>query len=302
MSEEFKVKIGIIGGTGKFKSTSSLLIYLLFIFTALKKGLNKIEILEDAVEVEVDTIFGKPSDKLVCGKLNNVDCVLLSRHDKNHLTGPTQVNYRANLLALKNVGCNVIVVTTACGSLNENYKPGDLVILDDFIDRTTKRAQTFYDGTQPDFFNKICHIPMYPAFSAELREILIGECEKAGLDFHKTGTMVTIEGPRFSSKAESKMFQQWGAHTINMTTCPEVYLAKELGLPYASIAIVTDYDCWRDGVHHSEHVQVDSVLKMFKSNLSKVTDLILSSVKQIAAQDWQPTLAAHQDLIKSSIL
>lgn len=108
------------------------------------------------------------------------------------------------------------MVTTACGSLNENYKPGDLVILDDFIDRTTKRHQSYYDGTQPQFA-KICHIPMYPAFSPQLRSLLIETCNKIpDLSFHSTGTMITIEGPRFSSRAESKMFQQWGAHTINV--------------------------------------------------------------------------------------
>ena len=128
--------------------------------------------LEDSYELEVDTVFGSPSDKLTCGRIANVECVLLSRHDKNHLTGPSQVNYRANLLALKNAGCNIIIVTTACGSLNENYKPGDLVILDDFIDRTSKRHQSFYDGTNPTFFNRICHIPMYPAFRFEIFSIM----------------------------------------------------------------------------------------------------------------------------------
>ena len=134
--------------------------------------MNKVNLLEDSYELEVDTVFGSPSDKLTCGRIANVECVLLSRHDKNHLTGPSQVNYRANLLALKNAGCNIIIVTTACGSLNENYKPGDLVILDDFIDRTSKRHQSFYDGTNPTFFNRICHIPMYPAFRFEIFSIL----------------------------------------------------------------------------------------------------------------------------------
>jgi 5'-methylthioadenosine phosphorylase len=274
----FKLKIGIIGGT----------------------GLNKIDILKDAYELDIDTICGKPSDKLVCGKISGIDCVLLSRHDKNHLTGPTQVNYRANLLALKNAGCHVVVVTTACGSLNENYKPGDLVILDDFIDRTTKREQSYYDGKNPSQFNKICHIPMYPAFSPELRKILIELCQESGISFHSSGTMVTIEGPRFSSRAESRMFQQWGAHTINMTTCPEVVLAKELGLPYASIAMVTDYDCWRE--HESEHVDVESVLKVFRANIEKVTKLIVDGVPRIAEFEWEPVLEAHRKMIASSIL
>ncbi len=238
----------------------------------------------------------------MCGKLNNVDCVILSRHDKNHLTGPSNVNYRANLLALKNVGCQLIIVTTACGSLDENYAPGDLVLLDDFIDRTCKREMTYYDGTKPEQFNKICHIPMFPAFSPELRSVLIEACDEKEIKYHKTGTMVTIEGPRFSSRAESKMFQKWGAHTINMTTCPEVYLAKELGLPYASIAIVTDYDCWRDHADDSEHVDVESVLKMFKSNLGKVTDLLLDVVARVQTKDWLPILEANQKLVQSSLL
>jgi len=263
--------------------------------------LNKIDILADAYEIEADTVFGKPSDKLVCGKINGIDCVLLSRHDKNHTTGPSQVNYRANLLALKNAGCNLIIVTTACGSLNEKYKPGELVILDDFIDRTTKREQTYYDGKHTKLFNKICHIPMYPAFSNDLREILIDQSQKSGISFHKTGTMVTIEGPRFSSKAESKMFQQWGGDCINMTTCPEVVLAKELGIPYASIAIVTDYDCWRDH-DGAEHVDVESVLKIFRANIDKVTSLIVNSVPVIASKNWKTILNASQNLVNSSIL
>lgn len=276
----FKLKIGIIGGT----------------------GLNNVNILQESHEVEVDTIFGKPSDKLICGKINNIDCVILSRHDKNHMTGPSSVNYRANLLALKNAGCHILLVTTACGSLNENYKPGDLVILDDFIDRTYKRQQTFYDGSKPEQFARICHIPMYPAFSNEMRSVLIEQCEKDNLNFHSKGTMVSIEGPRFSSRAESKMFQQWGAHTINMTTCPEVVLAKELGMPYASIGIVTDYDCWRDHVEDGAHVDVESVLKTFKSTLHKVTNLIYEVIPKLAEKNWEPILKEHEKMVKSSIM
>lgn len=264
--------------------------------------MNKVDILKDAYELEVDTVFGKPSDKLLCGKINNVDCVLLSRHDKEHLTSPTKVNYRANLLALKNAGCTVVMVTTACGSLDENYAPGDLVILDDYIDKTSKREHSYYDGSQPGHFNKICHIPMYPAFSAELRSILIEVCEEKKYNFHKTGTMITIEGPKFSSRAESKMFKSWGAHTINMTTSPEVFLAKELGLPYASIAIVTDYDCWREHADDSEHVDVGSVLEMFKSNLHKVIELIVESITKIESKDWEPILEANAKLVVASIM
>ena len=167
------------------------------------------------------------------------------------MTGPSNVNYRANLLALKNIGCTVVIVTTACGSLDEAYAPGDLVILDDYIDKTTKRHHTFYDGSQPDYFHKICHIPMYPAFSNELRSILIKTCEEKSISHHKTGTMVTIEGPKFSSRAESKMFKSWGAHTINMTTSPEVYLAKELGI----ISLLIIMFKW----HHKVYDQMNQI-------------------------------------------
>ena len=218
------------------------------------------------------------------------------------MTSPSNVNYRANLLALKNVGCNVILVTTACGSLNEDYKPGNIAILDDFIDRTSKRQQTFHDGTQTDVFNRICHIPMYPAFNSELRSILIETCEQIGLSYHKTGTMVTIEGPRFSSRAESKIFKQWGGHVVNMTTCPEVTLAKELGLPYASIAIVTDYDCWREHAGDSEHVDVESVFKVFRQSLDKVTNLLIQSVTKIGEFNWEPVLESFQKTVNSSLV
>jgi 5'-methylthioadenosine phosphorylase len=272
-----------------------------FIYYSKKKGLNNVSLLKDAHEIEVDTAYGKPSSPLVCGKLNNVDCVLLNRHDKSHRTGPSQVNYRANLLALRNAGCHVVLATTACGSLNEAYKPGDLAILDDFIDRTTKREQTYHDGSHPDHFDRICHMPMYPAFSAELRQELVRECASLGLSHHATGTMVTIEGPRFSSRAESKMFQQWGAHTINMTTCPEVVLAKELGLPYASVAIVTDYDCWRE--HEGEHVDVESVLRVFKGTVGKVTDLLVSIVGKLGQRsDWPTVLESYKKTVASSLM
>ena len=262
--------------------------------------MNKLDILENPVEVEVETVFGKPSDKLVCGKINGVECVIMARHDREHLTNPTNVNYRANVLALKNAGCTVIVATTACGSLNENFKPGDLAILDDFIDRTTKRSQTYYDNSQPESFHRICHIPMYPAFSSELRQILIDECAEQKVSFHKTGTIVTIEGPRFSSRAESKSFQQMNGHLINMTTCPEVVLAKELGIPYASIAIVTDYDCWRE--NSDEHVGVEAVLKAFRATLSKVTNVIVGVIPKIAKYDWESVIKQNEVLVKSSLV
>ena len=164
---------------------------------------------------------------------------------------PTNVNYRANIHALKEEGCTHVIATTACGSLQQQFHPGNFAILDQFIDRTTKRCTTFYDGaaTSPP---GVCHIPMASPFCDRIRQLLLIAAKNIDVYVHDHGTMVTIEGPRFSSKAESLMFRSWGGDLINMTTVPEVVLAKEAGLSYASIAMVTDYDCWRDS--SEEHV------------------------------------------------
>nr|XP_055150056.1 S-methyl-5'-thioadenosine phosphorylase isoform X2 [Symphalangus syndactylus] len=217
------VKIGIIGGT----------------------GLDDPEILEGRTEKYVDTPFGKPSDALILGKIKNVDCVLLARHGRQHTIMPSKVNYQANIWALKEEGCTHVIVTTACGSLREEIQPGDIVIIDQFIDRTTMRPQSFYDGSH-SCARGVCHIPMAEPFCPKTREVLIETAKKLGLRCHSKGTMVTIEGPRFSSRAESFMFRTWGADVINMTTVPEVVLAKEAGICYASIAMATDYDCWKE--------------------------------------------------------
>ncbi|XP_077004149.1 S-methyl-5'-thioadenosine phosphorylase isoform X2 [Tamandua tetradactyla] len=217
------VKIGIIGGT----------------------GLDDPEILEGRTEKYVDTPFGKPSDALILGKIKNVDCVLLARHGRQHTIVPSNVNYQANIWALKEEGCSHVIVTTACGSLRDEIQPGDIVLIDQFIDRTTTRPQTFYDGSH-SCARGVCHIPMAEPFCPKTREVLIETAKKLGLRCHSKGTMVTIEGPRFSSRAESFMFRTWGADVINMTTVPEVVLAKEAGICYASIAMATDYDCWKE--------------------------------------------------------
>ena len=155
------------------------------------------------------------------------------------------VNYRANIWALKQEGCTHIIVTTACGSLREHIHPGDIVILDQFIDRTFKREPSFYDGN-PTSPNGICHLQMDRPFCEKTQQILIRAAKYLELNVHEKGVAVTIEGPRFSTKAESLMFRSWGGDVVNMTTVPEACLAKEVGLCYASIALPTDYDSWRD--------------------------------------------------------
>lgn len=176
------------------------------------------------------------------------------------------------------------------GSLQEKFKPGDLVIPDDFIDRTTKRAQTFHDGGEKSPVG-VCHLPMFPAFSERTREVLISTAKELGYPVHAKATVVTIEGPRFSSRAESRMFRKWGGELINMTTCPEVVLAKEAGLLYGAVAIATDYDCWRE---NAECVNVADVLKTFGENVVKVKDILIHAVGNIAKQDWTDDILKAQ--------
>lgn len=170
---------------------------------------------------------------------------LYNRHGRDHTISPSFVNYRANIWALKEEGCTHAIVTTACGSLRDHIQPGDIVILDQFIDRTFKREPSFYDGNSTSPAG-ICHLQMDLPFCEQTRQILIRAAKDIGLKVHEKGVTVTIEGPRFSTKAESLLFRTWGCDVVNMTTVPEACLAKEAGLCYASIALPTDYDCWKD--------------------------------------------------------
>ncbi|XP_046361650.2 S-methyl-5'-thioadenosine phosphorylase-like isoform X1 [Haliotis rufescens] len=270
------VKVGIIGGS----------------------GLDNPDILENREEKHVTTQFGKPSDSLVLGNISGIKCVLLPRHGRQHTIMPSNINYRANIEALKAEGCTHLVVTTACGSLHEDMHPGDIVLIDQFIDRTQKRAQTFYDGSSSSLPG-VCHIPMNEPFCSRTRQILSGCLKDLGYRYHTTGTMVTIEGPRFSSKAESKMFRLWGGEVINMSTVPEVVLAKEAGLCYASLALVTDYDSWRED---TEAVNVELAVKVFKENAVKAINVLKKAIPRIAAEDWKETIAEHKDIAKRSVM
>lgn len=247
------LKIGIIGGS----------------------GLENPNILQEAIDIEINTPYGKPSSPLKIGKISGVEVVLLSRHGRKHTIPPTQVNNRANLWALKEMGCTHILATTACGSLKREIKRGDLIILDQLIDFTKQRKISFHEEFLP---GKIVHTAMAEPFSRELREILIQTCQELNISHHKRGTVITIEGPRFSTKAESKMFSLWGADVINMSIAPEAILANEIGLPYAAIAMSTDYDCLFDEVIP---VTWEEILKVFKENVDKVIDLILHSIPKI---------------------
>jgi len=260
------VKIGIIGGS----------------------GLDDPKLLENYENIDIVTPYGHPSSSITTGKLNGVDVAILARHGKKHQIMPSNVNYRANIWALKELGCTHIIATTAVGSLREDIAPAHLVFPDQFIDRTTKRAQTFYD------INKVCHIPMGEPFCPKLRVLLSQTADAQKIIAHRNATVITIEGPRFSTKAESHMFRSWGAHIINMSTVPEVVLAREMALCYASIAMSTDYDSWREA---TEHVTLDEVLRVMHENAEKVKSLLKELIPKI-----QHTECSCKEAIKTSVI
>ena len=235
------VKIGIIGGS----------------------GLDNPDILKDAKDIEVDTPFGKPTSPLKTGKIHNIEVILIARHGREHTIPPTQVNFRANIQALKDQGCTHILATTACGSLRLEIGRGDLVILDQFIDFTRLRKVSFFEEFPP---GEILHTAMAYPYSEELRKILIETAKELNLKHHEKGTVITIEGPRFSTRAESEMFRIWGADVINMSIAPETILANEAGIPYAAIAMSTDYDCWKDD---EAPVTWEEILEVFAKNVQR---------------------------------
>lgn len=247
------VKIGIIGGS----------------------GLDNPHLFENPKDVIVTTPWGLPSSPLKVGKISNVDVVLLGRHGREHTIPPTQVNYRANIRALKDIGCTHILATTAVGSLREDIRRGDLIILDQFIDFTKQRKMTFYESFNS---HEPVHTPMAVPFDNALRRVLIKVCFDQGFAFHESGTVLTVEGPRFSTRAESKMFRLLGADVVNMSISTEAALANEIGIPYAAVAMSTDYDCWKED---EEPVSWDAILQVFKANTDKVTELLLQAIPSI---------------------
>jgi len=258
------MKIGIIGGS----------------------GLDDPKILKDSREIEVETPYGKPSSSVTTGKISGIDVCILARHGKKHQIPPTHVNNRANIYALAKQGCTHVLATTACGSLREEIGRGDFVILDQFIDFTRHRHITFHDS----FEKGPQHASLAEPFSEFLRKKLILACEELGLKHHAKGTVITIEGPRFSTKAESNVFRNWGADVINMSIAPEATLAREAELEYAAIAMSTDYDCWKRG---EEAVTWEGILEIFNKNAENVKKLLIKTIEKLARND--------EDFIKSKI-
>lgn len=234
-------------------------------------GLDDPHILKNAEEINLHTPYGVTSSPLLCGQINGVDIIILARHGRQHSLMPTKVPYRANIWALKEVGCTHILATTACGSLQEHIKPRHLIFLDQFIDFTKHRNLTFFE-------DRVVHTAMAEPFCPRLRQLLIDTARELKLPHHEAGTIITIEGPRFSTRAESRYFKNMGADVVNMSTVPEVILARELGICYAAVAMATDYDSWHQ---REEPVTWDIITKIMKNNASKVKKLLLNTISKI---------------------
>lgn len=229
-------------------------------------GLYAMDGLSDLEELVVDTPFGAPSDVVMRGRMNGATLLFLPRHGRGHRIPPHRVNYRANVLALKQLGAQQILSVSAVGSLREEIHPGDLVLVDQFIDRTCARPRTFFDAE-----GAVAHVSLADPVDAALWSALQEASRQAGVSVHAGGTYVCIEGPQFSTRAESHLFRAWGAHVIGMTNLPEARLAREAQLPYATLAIATDYDCWRP---EEEAVTVDVVIATLKQGLSSAQKVL----------------------------
>ncbi|MEJ6398355.1 S-methyl-5'-thioadenosine phosphorylase [Yoonia sp. 208BN28-4] len=236
-------KIGIIGGSGIYDMDG----------------------LEDATWVAVDSPWGTPSDAMLTGRLDGVDMVFLPRHGRGHVHSPTDVPYRANIDALKRLGVTHVVSVSACGSFREEMAPGDFVIVDQFIDRTFARAKSFFSA------GCVAHVSVAHPTCPHLSDACHTAARDAGITVHAGGTYLAMEGPQFSSRAESVMYKSWGCDVIGMTNMPEAKLAREAELCYASVAMVTDYDSW-----HPDHGAVDvaEVIATLQGNGTKAADMI----------------------------
>jgi len=238
-------------------------------------GLDNPDFLQNPRDERVSTPYGELTSPVRVGSIGANTICLVARHGRKHTTPPTQVNFRALIDTLRQLGCTAILSTTAVGSLREEIGRGDLVILDQFIDFTRHRAITFHESFAP---HEPVHTPMAEPFDENLRSLLNTSCEELGISHHKQGTVVTIEGPRFSTRAESNMFRLWGADVINMSIAPECILSNEAGIPYASVAMSTDYDCWKTD---EAPVTWDDIVKIFRQNAKKVTDLLIKTVGKL---------------------
>ncbi len=262
------IKIGVIGGSGLYQID----------------GMSEVE------EITLDTPYGPPSDAYIVGTLEGQRVAFLPRHGRTHAISPTELNSRANIWGFKQLGVNYIISVNACGSLQEQYAPRHIVIPDQLVDRTRGRVLTYFmDGV-------VAHLSVAQPFEPGLEAILFDSVQEAGATVHKGGSFVIIEGPRFSTKAESNIFRQWGCDIIGMTTIPEAFLAREAEIAFATMAHVTDYDVWHET---EEAVTVDAVIAVLKSNVEVAKQAIRNAVIKLADEPTFPSHSALADAIIS---
>jgi 5'-methylthioadenosine phosphorylase len=259
--------LGIIGGSGLYELA----------------GLSEIE------RIEVQTPFGAPSDAILRGRLGTTTLLFLPRHGRGHRYAPHRINYRANVFALKQLGAQQILSVSAVGSLRESIHPGDFVLVDQFIDRTRDRKSTFFDD-----FDIVAHVGFGDPVDRALFEATQQAVAEVSATVHVGGTYVCMDGPQFSSRAESELYRGWGASVIGMTNLPEAKLAREAELPYATLAMVTDYDCW----HQSEEpVTVEAVIKVLMANVEKARGVIRALAPRLPDASKSPASSALEHAI-----
>ena len=265
------LRIGVIGGSGLYQMD----------------GLKNIR------EERIETPFGHPSAPYLIGQLEGnegVELVFLPRHGRNHEFNPSEVNYRANIFGMKALGVSWIISVSAVGSLQEEVVPGHVVVIDQFIDRTKNRASTFFEK------GMVAHIAFGDPVCTTLRAYLLEAANTAGATVHDGGTYVCMEGPAFSTRAESNLYRSWGARVIGMTNIPEAKLAREASISYATLAMSTDYDCWHEG---HDDVTVDQVIAVLNANVNLAQRIVASAVPLIAAHDGP---APHHEALKGALL
>jgi 5'-methylthioadenosine phosphorylase len=267
LTDNNEIRIGVIGGSGIYDMD----------------GLSRVE------KVKIETPFGSPSDNYITGIINNIKVAFLPRHGRQHHLLPSELNYRANIYGFKTLGITHLLAITAVGSLQEHIAPLDVVIPDQLVDRTYNRESTFFGN------GIVAHIPFADPFCPQLSELLYQTASKEDTKVHKGGTFVSIEGPAFSTRAESNLYRQWGIDIIGMTTLQEAKLSREAEICYAAMAMVTDYDCWRE---ETEEVNVKAVM----ANLAKNTSLAKQIIKNLIPKIKQERTCICPDSLKGAIM
>jgi len=272
MTTTSPIRFGVIGGSGVYQ----------------------MEALTDVKEITLETPFGAPSDAYITGTLHGQRVAFLARHGRGHRISPTRLNQRANIYGFKMLGVEYLIAVSACGSLQERYAPGHIVIPDQLMDRTSGRALSFFDDPSVGTDGLVAHVSVADPFCRDLSDICVQAVAQTGATVHDGGAFVTIEGPRFSTKAESHAFRRWGMDIIGMTTTPEAFLAREAEMSYACMAHITDYDVWHET---EEPVTVEAVIRTLLRNADIAKDAVSNAIALLAGIGPSPHANALKDAL-----